>query len=72
MAAVRLAVEGKYKKRIAEASQDPGKQQRIRDEMTREINAVKKSYTKFEGQKSGWDVSIVGPEFQQGTSRRCW
>ena len=34
---------------------------------TREINAVKKSYTKFEGQKTGWDVSIVGPEFQQNT-----
>ena len=68
VAAVRLSVEGKYKKRIEEASQDPGKQVRVRDEMTREINAVKKSYTKFEGQKSGWDVSIVGPEFQQGTS----
>jgi hypothetical protein len=68
MAAVRLSVEGKYKKRITDASQDPGKQVRVREEMTREINAVKKSYTKFEGQKSGWDVSIVGPEFQQGTS----
>ncbi len=68
MAAVRLSIEGKYKKRIEEASQDPGKQVRVREEMTREINAVKKSYTKFEGQKSGWDVSIVGPEFQQGTS----
>jgi hypothetical protein len=68
MAAARLAVEGKYKKRITEASADPGKQQRIHDEELREINAVKKSYTKFEGQKSGWDVSIVGPEFQQGTS----
>jgi hypothetical protein len=67
MASVRLAVEGKYKKRIADASADPGKQQRVRDEMVREINAVKKSYTKFEGQKSGWDVSIVGPEFQQST-----
>jgi hypothetical protein len=68
VAAVRLSVEGKYKKRIEEASQDPGKQVRVREELTREINAVKKSYTKFEGQKSGWDVSIVGPEFQQGTS----
>jgi hypothetical protein len=68
MAAARLAVEGKYKKRITEASADPGKQQRIHDEELREINAVKKSFTKFEGQKSGWDVSIVGPEFQQGTS----
>lgn len=67
MAAARLAVEGKYKKRIADASADPGKQQRIHDEQIREINAVKKSYTKFEGQKSGWDVSIIGPEFEQGT-----
>ncbi len=67
MAAARQSVEGKYKKRIADAAADPGKQQRIRDEMVKEINAVKKSYTKFEGQKSGWDVSIVGPEFQQGT-----
>ena len=30
--------------------------------------AVKKSYTKFEGQKTGWDVSIIGPEFQQNTA----
>ncbi len=36
--------------------------------MMREIGAVKKSFTKFEGQKTGWDVSIVGPEFQQGTA----
>ncbi len=68
MAAVRTAIEGKYQKRVKEASADPGKQQRVRDEMEREIKAVKKSYTKFEGQKSGWDVSIIGPEFQQGTS----
>src|SRR5450631_2679143 len=37
VAAVRLSVEGKYKKRIEEASQDPGKQVRVREEMTREI-----------------------------------
>ncbi len=68
MASVRVAIEGKYEKRISDSAQDPGKQQRIRDEMAREINAVKKSFTKFDGQKSGWDVSIVGPEFEQGTS----
>jgi hypothetical protein len=68
VAEVRVAIESKYQPSITAAAQDPGKQQRLRDEMTREINAVKKSYTKFEGQKSGWDVSIVGPEFQQGTS----
>ena len=34
----------------------------------RELTAVKKSFTKFEGQKTGWDVSIIGPEFQQNTA----
>jgi hypothetical protein len=68
MAQVRTSVEAKYEPRIDKARQDPGLQQRIRDEMARELKAVKASYTKFEGQKTGWDVSIVGPEFQQNTS----
>ena len=68
MAQARTAVEAKYEARVDKAKQDPGLQQRIRDEMTRELTAVKKSYTKFEGQKTGWDVSIIGSEFQQNTS----
>jgi len=67
MALVKSAIEKKYEPRIKQSSQDPGKQQRVREEMDHEINAVKKSYAKFEGQKTGWDVSIVGPEFQQNT-----
>jgi hypothetical protein len=50
---------------LSAASADPGKQQRIREEREREITAIKKSFTKFDGQKSGWDVSIIGPEFMQ-------
>jgi hypothetical protein len=68
MAQARAAVEAKYEPRVEKARQDPGLQQRLRDEMMKEIAAVKKSYTKFEGQKSGWDVSIIGHEFQQNTS----
>jgi hypothetical protein len=68
MAQVKTAIEAKYEPRVDKARQDPGLQQRIRDEMQRELTAAKKSYTKFEGQKSGWDVSIIGPEFQQNTS----
>jgi hypothetical protein len=67
MGLVRNSIAGKYQSRIEGASQDPGKQQRIRDEMEKEVMAVKKSYIKFEGQKTGLDVSIVGPEFQQNT-----
>ena len=68
MAQVKTAVEAKYEARVDKAKQDPGLQQRIRDELQRELSAVKKSYTKFEGQKTGWDVSIIGPEFQQNTA----
>ncbi|HET6284090.1 MAG TPA: hypothetical protein VFH73_24245 [Polyangia bacterium] len=67
LAQVTAAVEKKYQPTIEAAAQDPGKQQRIRGEMEKELNAITSSYTKFEGQKSGWDVSIIGPEFQQKT-----
>jgi hypothetical protein len=67
IAQVSKTIEKKYEPRIKQSAQDPGKQQRIRDEMGREIGALKKSYTKFDGNKSGWDVSIIGPEFEQGT-----
>jgi hypothetical protein len=67
VALVRVSVDKKYEPRIKQAIQDPGKQQRIRDEKEKELLAVKKSFTKFEGNKSGWDVSIIGPEFQQNT-----
>jgi len=67
MGLVKQSLERKYQSRIEGSAQDPGKQQRIRDEMDKEVNAVKKSFIKFEGQKTGLDVSIVGPEFQQNT-----
>jgi hypothetical protein len=62
---VKGALEARYQKAIDESRADPGKQQRIRDERAKEIAAVKKSLTNFDGQKSGWDVSIIGPEFMQ-------
>jgi hypothetical protein len=67
MGLVREAIQKKYQPRIEGSAQDPGKQQRIRDEMEKELQSIKKSNAKFEGQKTGLDVSIVGPEFQQNT-----
>jgi hypothetical protein len=67
MAQVKEAINKKYQPRIEGSAQDPGKQQRIREEMEKELQSIKKSFTKFEGQKTGWDVSIIGPEFQQNT-----
>lgn len=65
MVAARDAVEARYLQRLKESASDPGKQQRIHDEQEREVAAIKKSFAKFEGQKTGWDVSIIGPEFAQ-------
>jgi hypothetical protein len=67
LAQVQKSIDAKYTARIEKAAQDPGKQQRIHDEKDREFAAVKKSYTKFEGNKTGWDVSIIGSEFEQNT-----
>jgi hypothetical protein len=62
---VKVAVEQRYQEKIQAAKADPGKQYRIRDEQAKELDAIRKSFTKFEGQKTGWDVSIIGPEFAQ-------
>src|SRR5262245_11653201 len=50
---ISVQIERKYQARVDQAKQDPGKQQRIRDEREREVQAVKKSFTKFEGAKTG-------------------
>ena len=67
MALVKGGIEGKFKPQVLKAKSDPQFQQRIRDQQMKEVAAVKKSFTKFEGQKSGWDVSIIGQEFSQNT-----
>ena len=64
-AKAKTGIEARYQDRIDGAKADPGKQQRIRDEREKEIKAVKASFTKFEGQKTGWDVSIIGAEIAQ-------
>ena len=65
MEKVKGSIEARYKDRIEDARADPGKQQRLRNAQINEVNEVKKNFTKFEGQKTGWDVSIIGSEFAQ-------
>ncbi len=65
MEKAKIAIDARYQDRIEGSKADPGKQQRIRNERQKEIKAVNDSYTRFEGQKTGWDVSIIGPEFAQ-------
>lgn len=58
-------IKSRYQEKIEGSRTDPGKQQRIKNARDKEIAELKGSFTKFEGQKSGWDVSIIGPEFAQ-------
>lgn len=52
----------RYEPRIR-AESDPFKQDAIRRELMREVGEVRDSYIKFEGQKTGWDVSIIDREY---------
>ena len=58
-------IEEGYKERIEKARNDPAKIDQIRREIKADKDRVKKSYVKFDGGKSGWDVSIIDKEFAQ-------
>jgi hypothetical protein len=63
--ALSKQLDERYAELIKE-TQDVYKQDQLRKEKGKEIKRVKKSYVAFEGQKTGWDVSIIDEQFKQG------
>lgn len=55
---LELEVQAKIRK-----SQEPWEQQKLRDELEAKRKEIRDSYVKFEGQKTGWDVSFLDKEF---------
>jgi hypothetical protein len=55
---ITAAYSAKLKK-----TSSPLEQDKLRDEMNGEINKVRESLIKFEGQRTSWDISIVDREF---------
>jgi hypothetical protein len=55
-------IQAKYQEQIVKES-DVYTQDQLRKHAQEEIDKVKTSFIKFDGQKSGWDVSIVDKEF---------
>jgi hypothetical protein len=45
------------------ATPDPKLQQELKDELARKVKEIYDSYVKFDGQKTGWDVSYIDREF---------
>ncbi len=66
--AIKDRIDEKYKERMEKTRMDPARQDRLRKEKVDDLNAVKRSYAKFEGQKSGLDVSIIDQEFAHNSA----
>ena len=57
-----------FDERLKKTINDPTKQDRVRKEMAAEVERVKTKVIKFDGKKTGYDVSIVDQEFLHDTS----
>jgi hypothetical protein len=66
-AKVQDHVRASFEERLKKSLNDPTKQDRVRKEMATEVERVKTKLIKFDGQKTGYDVSIVDQEFLHGT-----
>lgn len=59
-------VEASYDERLKKTVNDPTKQDRVRKEMMAQVADVRKNaLVRFDGHKSGYDVSIIDQEFGQ-------
>lgn len=65
--AVEQRVRDSYAEELKKALKDPTSYSRMRSQMEKEVKAIKANYVKFEGRKTGYDVSIVDQEFAHKT-----
>jgi hypothetical protein len=56
-------VRATYDDKLKKTANDPSRHDRLRKEMMSEVEKVKTKIIKFDGQKSGYDVSIIDQEF---------
>ena len=68
MKMVTTRIKKQYWKKIRKAKGEPLKQDRLRRELASAVVKVKKSYTKFSGQRTNWDSSIVDDQFKHNNS----
>jgi len=66
IAALSKQLDERYAELIKE-TEDVHKQDQLRKDKGKEIKRVKRSWVAFDGQKSGWDVSIIDEHFKHGT-----
>jgi hypothetical protein len=59
---IEAEIRSKYDPKI-QAEKDPNAQDAVRKEMKDNIAQMRASYIRFNGQKTGWDVSLIDREF---------
>lgn len=62
MDVIEKEMRAKYDPKI-QAEKDPNAQDAVRKEMKDAVAQMKASYIRFNGQKTGWDVSLIDREF---------
>lgn len=66
LGALSKQLDERYAEMIKDTS-DVRRQDQLRREKKKELARVSKSFVAFDGQKSGWDVSIIDEQFKHGT-----
>lgn len=66
VAALSKQLDERYAELIKE-TEDVHKQDQLRKDKKKEIQAFKKSWLAFDGQKTGWDVGIIKDQYKHGT-----
>lgn len=59
-------IDERYADQISETS-DVYKQDKLRKEKQKEVQRIRQSYLAFDGNKTGWDVSLIDQEFAHKT-----
>ena len=65
MEKINAKIDASFKAQAEKYRMDPAKSDSVRRQIKGEKDKVAKSLTKFDGQKGGWDVSIIDEEFVQ-------
>jgi hypothetical protein len=65
MGKLNARIDAAFKDQAEKYRMDPAKSDSVRNQIRAEKDKVKKSLVKFDGQKGGWDVSIIDAEFVQ-------
>jgi hypothetical protein len=60
-------VRASYDDKLKKTANDPSRHDRLRKEMVSEVDKVKTKIIKFDGTKTGYDVSIIDQEFVHST-----